>query len=535
MSPRTWFGLILGFSVLLKIGLNTQFVDWWYDGGYYAEIARNVAEGRGLVSSVSMFHAGFPSFPFATAVYPAWPYLLGVVARVVPLDVAAVWLPTLFYFGTVALMWPIGRRLLLRPVYAEVPGLDAGHVLMLLWALQSRFAEYTSRPYTEGMGFFCLALAVWRLLGVVERPSWRGGVEAGLWCVGIMLVRGPFVVVSGAVLLFLWVMVLLPDASRKSRVYTAISATLSAALFAALVQHLWFDTIPNANFGTLVRFDSWVVQPGLTPVNLLVDQASAAELFWDRLSGVGVAFMLGGKHGYFLNFGYAQYAPLLLLVALIGDLRARRLAVGALLHPGIRPLLLVLFIGFAQLAALQVIHKAVFAEWNFGMRHAIGVLWLFAPPLILLCQRDDSWRIVGRIVLWATLGYGLMESAQRRGVLDLSPKVREQRQALAAWLQEKKQEDPDLRVGHPDPQLIVRWTQGVGFITVHAFSTIDDICLMVRRDGLDYVLLPDRTADGSGFDFLKDRTWFDEDFLRVEAEVPKVKIYQPKEGICSSP
>ena len=69
--------ILLCLLAALKWGYNPGLGRNALDGDYYYQIARHVAEGDGLVTSVSLYHQGFKELPHPINIYPLWPLLLG--------------------------------------------------------------------------------------------------------------------------------------------------------------------------------------------------------------------------------------------------------------------------------------------------------------------------------------------------------------------------------------------------------------------------------------------------------------------------
>src|SRR5205085_4186368 len=87
MTAR-WRTFLLFLALLVaKIVETVRAVGTSIDGGYYTDIAEHVRDGDGLVSDVSLYHAGVPSFPYPTPIYPLWPWLLGLLSRVVDVGI----------------------------------------------------------------------------------------------------------------------------------------------------------------------------------------------------------------------------------------------------------------------------------------------------------------------------------------------------------------------------------------------------------------------------------------------------------------
>lgn len=513
---RIDLGLVLLFFGL-KFWLNDQRIDWWYDGNYYADIARNLARGDGFTSSISMFHSGLPSFPHPSPVYPLWPLLLGAVAMVVPMETAAVWLPSALYLGTLVVAARLGRRLLPEQPFAALP-LDGGHLTLLVWALANRFVEVTSKPYTEGLACLLLALALLRIGS--GPPTVRSGVEAGLWCAALLGTRGPFIVPVFAILGVLWL--------AEGRFRRALAATATLGLCTVLADQFWFRSIPNATVMTLLRFDHWVVTPGLSGVDLFVKPSSVLDTVRDRLQGVSAAYSPAGSFRIMKNFGFLAYLPFFLVVPAVAQEFWRQLRGNLLLQ-------LAAAVGLAQLALLHLLHKQSFAEWNFPIRHALPVLWLYVAlfPVVfggrfLQTAVGPLVRALATALLCGGLAFGVEWSMGRRNAMNYSPSSYKYRKAVSAWMLKQMKEDPDLRIANPTPQLYVRHARGVGFIATHPFTTLDDLGVMVEKGGMDYLVMTSSAYRKAEYPYLKDEGAFARRFERVPDSPGGAIIFRPR-------
>jgi hypothetical protein len=160
------------------------------DAAYFYQIAQNVAEGAGLRTSVSLYHAGLRELPAPTPFYPLWPLLLGGVGRWIGLERAASLLPELLYVVDLALLFALANavgRTLGGEVLVRVRGmplLDLGTAAVLLLGTQAVFFGYTSTPWSDGLALGLLFGAPLALLPVARRPApgWAAlaGTLAGL-------------------------------------------------------------------------------------------------------------------------------------------------------------------------------------------------------------------------------------------------------------------------------------------------------------------------------------------------------------------
>ncbi|HTL12690.1 MAG TPA: hypothetical protein VL588_09400, partial [Bdellovibrionota bacterium] len=152
----------------VRFGLwNASQKNTGFDGGYYTDIAQNVRDHLGFVTDVSPFHQSLPYFPHPSPVYPLWPWILGLLGRVFPMDSMIYVLPPILGITTLVLAWKVGRaafpRLVLKWKGVELHG---GHFLVMAFAFHRLFLESTARPYTEGLAYsllFCALLRAKRL------------------------------------------------------------------------------------------------------------------------------------------------------------------------------------------------------------------------------------------------------------------------------------------------------------------------------------------------------------------------------------
>jgi hypothetical protein len=481
-------------------------IDWGRDGGYYADVARHVAAGEGLVSSISMYHEGLPSFPHPTPIYPLWPLLLGTVAHVVPLELAATWLPTLLYLATLVAAASIGNRVLPESPWRHVPWARGGVLAMLVLGLARDFVEVSARPYSDTLGMLLLCGAILR-----ARPGGGAvaGAEAGAWCAALVLVRGPFVVIAVALLVYAWF--------RGARIGAAATATVGGA--AGLAQVAWLGTIPGASFSSLIRFDQWVVTPGLSRLDLF-PRGGLPETLADRLGGVVYAYAPVHEFSFASNFGVLAYALALLvfpsvLGAAWGSLRARGVAGAALV------------VGGAWWLAMHAIHKQAFAEWNFGSRQALPVAWLFVVVALLALRAGGGARAAATFLVAGAVAQGTanayVEGLQMRGGAAAVARHR----AEAGWICARVAEAPGTRVAHFFPQLVARYCPTAGYVAVHPFTTLEDTRVMAERFGVSLLLVPTRGIPGEFYPCVHD-DGFAEAWEEIAGAPRGTRAYRPR-------
>jgi hypothetical protein len=526
VNPRLLDAAVLAALFAVKLHVNGQDIDWSYDGGYYANIAQHLRDGDGFVTDISMYHQGLPSYPFPSPVYPLWPMLLGAVSRLLPLSFTAVWLPSLFYLGAVWLAGRITRSLDDRRLVDDVPALRPSTVVMLLVALNDRFLEYTSRPYTEGLAWFLVLATLPRVAVGLRAPNLLRGAEIGAWCALWTLVRGPMIVQAGTVF---GAMVGSGVLGRDRRnMALAILGFTSSGLVAATGLHAWYADVPGASLATLVRFDNWLVVPGLSQASLLHAPSSLADRLDTLREGFAVAFDPHSDFSYRKNFGFLQYAlPVAVAVVALRAWRAGpRASLDALLD---RPMLtLLVLLGLGQFAAMHAIHKAQFSEWNFGMRHALGEWMLFVPCAFLLVRSRGWLRVIGLGLIAATLARNGSQVQRSKHALALMPSEKASRDAAIGWVEALRRPGRPLWVGTIWPQLLAVRGRDIGWIGTMEWSTLDDLDLMVRRDGMRALLIPNE-LEVEKFPFLADIPALEARWIPVAEPPPGYRAWLPKE------
>ena len=106
--------LILAALACLKIGYETGVGPYGLDAGFYFQLARNVSQGEGVVSNVSLYHEGLATFPQRVMIYPLWPLVLGGIGGLIGLYRAAEMLPELLYLLDLVLLYLLSNRISVR-------------------------------------------------------------------------------------------------------------------------------------------------------------------------------------------------------------------------------------------------------------------------------------------------------------------------------------------------------------------------------------------------------------------------------------
>jgi hypothetical protein len=496
-------GLLVGL-LALKFKYFAGEPEFDPDGSYYYDIAAHVRDGDGLVTDVSLFNAGFTHFPHASAIYPLWPLVLGLVGRVVPLDLAAVWLPTLFYFAAIVLAYRLARRVAPDPLFPETwPVLHAGHLAAAVLALTTPMFFMTSRPFTEGMGYFLLLVALTRAERFFRAPGvWRGG-ELGVWLGLVILTRSQLVLVAFAVALALAWAVLRLGWRRWLAPALACMAGLAAVLGVQLAHIASFADAPRLAY--LLRFDLVRDPSELAPLEVMVrppgcSRGSPTAPAGSRSRSAGASCRTSAASGC----GARRCWP---------RCRSSRSTPGARCS------------GAARGCGRGCTTRPTCSSWRTRCWRSAGCCRCTrstrrcsprgtsargtdSPPGLRSSRRSSTWR--GRPVLGRVVALFLVTASVYFGFWRISTSSEMQRkpgegpgewsvahnQAITAWLHERSAAEPGLVVVAPDieVQKLARFTDGVGYHWIYRTTTWDELDFLFRERGARYLLLRDEHA-----------------------------------------
>jgi hypothetical protein len=355
-------GLILLVSAAAKIPVMPGTGPFGWDGSFYVNAARNVYEGHGPVTSVSLYHRGEMQLPAPSrAVYPLFVLLMGYTGRIIGFVNAVNVLPPFFYLLDILLIYLVGERLSRRLGIPDDTGwLRPGHLLALLLAANYQFFGPTTYPYTESLGFF---LAFLTLLLVDRAPEGRPvfwgaltGVSAGL----ALLARTQLVIVGLAVLLAMaWVTLSDRRFFRATASMAVVYGGFLAILYFVVYHHHEGPTVPLES-----SFKMWN-EPQSTGAWLL-----------KRLEGVAVSVSVLSPYSYFKSFHTSFLLPLIgLPLALLAWARTRP-------RSWKTPVQWVMpaacfSIACAAYVSLNLFNsdETFFVPWLFGYRHGLPIIF----------------------------------------------------------------------------------------------------------------------------------------------------------------
>ncbi|MEQ9320680.1 MAG: hypothetical protein RIF41_16055, partial [Polyangiaceae bacterium] len=501
------------------------------DGGYYLDIAAHVRDGHGLVSNVCLMHQGCPELPHPTTIYPLWPLLLGHVSRGFPLFETGKWLPAGLYVVTLVLGYLWGRALFPKPLFPKAfPAFDAGHLVALMLGTSAGFFRYTSLPYTEGLTFAIVTLALWRSTTLLPRPTLWGGLELGTWLALAFLARAQmailavaaFVVMGGAALV-------LADERRRYGAMVVGSMVALAVWMGLRYRHL-AGFVPDLTIDEVVFWYRIRFSEAVSAVPFLHETHGALDYVLDRAEGVLVAYGSEGGHGYGKQVYTFHFAALAALPLAVLSIRrgVRERGVTALLRGWLGPERIAhsfaLLFGLGAFLSLHGmhLHPSAGPEWLFGGRWAIPTLFLFFLSLVALVRAGGGWRTVGVFLLCAGVFVGLSHVRRDANKIAARKPATVAEPPLVTWLNRMARRRGPFTAVFKSPQAIAYLTPEVRYHWHHEQTSLEDVEAMVTELGADYVIL----QTGHPHAFITPRAPFNAAFKRV-AVLPGYRVYAP--------
>ncbi len=367
------------------------------DGGVYLDVARHVRDGHGLVASLSPYNAGYPSFPYPSAIYPLWPTILGLVSRFVPMEEAAHLLPFSCYMLAGLAWFLVGRALAPTPLLGGWRGLHGGHVAALAFWLNPVLTAWSVRPYTEPLAWLLVGIAVWRMLVRGGDGRLSAAAEIGVWVALPYFARAQLILLPMALAAGLGAWVLLgPD--RKHRiVWSLVALAPSVVLLAAW--YGWLTTfLHDPSPSMLVRFDSAHATDALPAVPVMVETDGLVDLLRDRATGFPLAWGRSDKSWDEVFKGLQYLLPLAGVVAALsapwtGRAGARRLWAKWRAPEGAAHLTLLAF-AIGALLSIHLVHKQFSSPWYFDQREGFVAFPAFLVPGLWLLRRGVVARLL---------------------------------------------------------------------------------------------------------------------------------------------
>ena len=387
--------LFLSFLLIVKVLYTLNVDSFGWDGSYYYGIARNIRDTFRFTTNLSLYHQGMNYLPHPTPVYPLWPYLLGYVSHLFPLEVVARVLPILFYFGSIIIAYSlIQKNLPDNIVKTKYFVVNYSHLGVFIFFLHGQYFVATSNPYTEAMAYFLLLICLTRLARIMRSDRMATFIEIGVWSAVLLLVRSQLVVFFMSVIFF-YLLVLFSSRNIK---YLAGIFMLIVSFFITYSPQLIFlsKKFGQINPATILFFDQYQASNLLSKLHVLMRYETFVEFLYYKIYGLGVAFLPWGKYSYSMTFHGFQYsligASLLACITYSSkknrDILHKEIS-DLLFQPEKKFFLFFLIFSLAFFCSIQMLHKTLWATWNFPTRHALvcsfifflGFLYLFKQTL----------------------------------------------------------------------------------------------------------------------------------------------------------
>ena len=385
------------------------------DASYYTQMARHVAQGEGLTSTVSLYLGGY-ILPSRANVNPVLPLLLGYTGRIIGLELAINVVPKIFYVLDLLLLYLLARVISTR---LGVPSRAPAFLIAAAFGTSAVFYSVTTHPYRESPAYFFGPLALLSLHRYLEtrRLLWAGA--AGLATALAFLSRVEMAGIAIAVGIVLL--------ARKELRALAIYVITTLPLIVLWWMHLGYA--PGLGF-------SWDPPPSLSlpRSHLALPSMTAGERFADIVSAALTAFRVGHDESYTRVFGIAA-----LLVPIAGIVllwRAYKSGRTGRHTPDIVDA--TLLTGLFCMAGL-LLKRSDFIHFLFGWRYGLTLVFLLVVAVPYLMRSPaKSLRIATVAVLAISILTGAMNVyAFIRGPL---PSYTRAERALLDWL--NAQADP---------------------------------------------------------------------------------------------
>ena len=399
-TTREWLVTLLiacalcGTALGVRLAYHVPFGDG-LDGAYYLQIARRVAEGHGLETTYSVFHMGLSPLPQRATTYPLLPLVIGTLARVVPLETAAVWLPGAAYVLSVGLafglfQWALRRSL---PRRSSLEHLVLAALLALWLALIPDYVWTSARPYTETVGTVCVLVTLWAF-GRCSGAHFRSARRRALSFAGVG-------VLAGLCYLARFQLVAVPVALVLSRALARDRRAFRDAAWLALGSATCLGwqaarqlSLPNGSFFALLDFASYRQLASLPRFDYQMHFDSRWDWLVDKLHGVLVSLSPVDDNSYLVQLGFLVWlVPLAVTARLIERVgRVARSGWPALRADGLRrprhaAWLASAWLGLFAVLPIHTVHSLRWRDWAFPWRQGLPLVFLIIPCAVWLWSR----------------------------------------------------------------------------------------------------------------------------------------------------
>ena len=475
--------------------LNADSFGW--DGSYYYDIARNIHNGLGFTTNLSLYHQGMSYFPHPTPVYPLWPSLLGYSAYIFPLRFLAYILPVLLYFGTIIIIYRlIQKKLPENIINTKYCVVNYAHLGVLILCLHGKYFEVTSKPYTEALAYFLLFICLTRLVSIMPLIKFTTFLEIGIWSALLLLVRSQFIIFLISVVFFYLIILVW---SRNMKYCLGICIIILSFLVSYAPQLFFLsEKLGQVNQGTVLFFDQYQASNTLSKLNVLVKYENFSQFLYYKLRGFWIAFFPWGKYSYsttFHGFQYSFIVALFMIPSIYFSSKNRKI-----LYDKIKKLLsqpenfFFVFLTIFTLASffsIHMLHKKLWATWNFATRHALVCSFIFFLSFVFLFKQAFFSKIkkfaLFLFLIATFVGMGNLTLQTINQIY--SSQFSEKKVDLIHWFKNELAKKTSLTIAMPHPQKISVYSEGVNFHWVYHNTSKKDFKILFSELGSDYLLL----------------------------------------------
>ncbi len=488
---------LLFFLVIAKIDFGLHLNTFGVDGSYYFDIARNIYEGNGIATNGSLYHQGMQQFSHASPIYPLWPLLLGTLAHLLGIFTAATWVPVALYFATLITAYLVVEKILNGYVIdGNLIRIKYSTVFVYLLALHYDFFLATSRPYTEGLAYLLFIGFIYSAYQVLQREQNRHALLAGVWLALALLCRSQLIVFVFATFIFAMAALLL----QRNRQTFKLLALFTAAFVICLSPWLFFITnqLAGLSIKSLLFFDQFRASDTLSKLEVMAPASSWFDYIGQRLQGFVYAYNPENQYSFYRTYLLSAYlAPLALLALLFrsGDIISpvkNLLKTKGQSLSGRRNsfILFFLLLAAAGYFSIHLIHKQLWAPWNFGLRHGLTCIFLFFAAFVFLCRQNAFWRYMALALLICSSYLAIQKIRSEIYVTKTYRKhITVDRAPVINWVKTTASTKPELRISMYTCQWLLPYTNNVGYHWIYHSTTRDDLLALFSTLQSDYLLL----------------------------------------------
>lgn len=479
--------LILVILGTLKLSFNSGEGPLGLDASNYFQIGRNVAEGRGLVTNISLYHLAFKKLPARSSqTYPLWPLVLGYTGRLIGMFRAADVLSKLFYFLALVMTYFAGNAIA-RGAVGRVEfirgwsALDFGHVAVLLLGTNYLFFVATSFPYTEGISFTLMFAAI-AILAAPPSPGFLRGCAAGALAGLALLARTQMIFIGPMAAVCLAVVALNDRRLVRAAAGCGVMALASLAY--------WYFRV----FGVSDE------RAGIPVFSMWVEPSSRRAWLTDRFQGILTSFDPLSPFSYFHLWGPVAALPLIAATLALVWWLTKSGRITLRFTADQVPLLVAVSAGLMFLVTLYDYHGTFFLPWLFGYRHGLPffLLILVALPYLMANSSRFLRGITAALVL-VSIATGLL------GVMTFvtsphTPGPRPSERELSGWLDH--QQSPPTLIS-TNAQVLSTWNHA-NYHWLLCDDKPQQVRILLEKLPIDFVIVYESERDCPAFKGLGD-------------------------------